>query len=113
MKVFLLLLLAGPALGFVRVDKAGRLLELRCDGKPDCAQWCGLSGKPFVATLYHPNGQLREEITYLNGKRHGYVKEFDGEADSSGRLPTGTISFHGIELRHDPATGKVTFERRH
>ena len=100
-------------MGLVRLDKEGRLLELRCDGKPDSAKWCGLSGKPYVATLYHPNGQLREEITYLNGKRHGYVKEFDGEGKLVRTASYWHDKLHGIELRHDPLTGKVTFERRH
>jgi antitoxin component YwqK of YwqJK toxin-antitoxin module len=50
-----------------------------------------------IERIYHPNGQLRSEYLYVDGKRHGIMKWWyqDGQLESEHPYVDGKL--HGME----------------
>jgi antitoxin component YwqK of YwqJK toxin-antitoxin module len=68
----------------IRFNAKGQPTSLECGSSPIGRQdsdWCGLTGKQSIVTLYDDQGRKCQTVQYLAGKAHGVWKTFKPGTD--------------------------------
>jgi antitoxin component YwqK of YwqJK toxin-antitoxin module len=84
------------------------VIKLYVDGKIVLKQPYNQEGLPDgTTTAYHPNGKVRQEIPYVNGKANGTGKAYSDDGFIKAETSYKNNTFHGLRKIYAPRGGGI------